>query len=521
MDKNIYDTSGITTENAEGFEQQMIARHGKVQAPEVVKYMYAPILPPARNSFYASVKCNLAQAVMLCEEKLISKENAAALCAALLEIDEMGPENFPFDPKLGLAFDNYEAVLIRKVGSEIGGRLHIGRSRIDFNTTSARIAIRESLRQLMNKLLEFRKVLVEIADENKDTIMPGYTHMQSAQPTTYAEYLLGVSSALGRDYDRLAFAYSQFNWSPLGSAATAGTNWPLNRERLAQLLGFAGVLENDHDAGQNYDGILNIAACVNTLMNNLNRFITDLYIWSSNEYNLVELDGAFAGTSSIMPQKKNGYPFEVGIGRAGECFGYYTALLSTLVCGSSAFPIMRYAGEPYCGKAMNYAIDVLDMMAPVMKTLILKKDRMEELAGDYFAQSVDLANIITQATDLPFRDSHHIVGRLVKHCNENGLKPKDVTLELIKEIAASIGFTNIDALTAEQVNKAMDVHHFVNSRSYIGGPAAESTARQVKKQQEKLQKDAQALQEEEQRIETCNSELYSKAKELAATYKKN
>ncbi len=518
--KNIsIDTEGITKENAEGFEEQMFARHGKPQAPEIVKYMYAPILPPEEVAYYGSSKCNLAQAVMLYEENLITEEVAAAICSVLLEIDTLGPDNFPFDPKLGLAFNNYEAYLVRKLGHDIGGCLHIGRSRIDYNTTSARVAIREELRRLLEKILEFREVLIDIADEHKETLMPGYTHMQSAQPTTYAEYLLGINCALKRCYDRLEFLYRQFNYSPLGSAATAGTAWPMNRERLAELLAFTGVLENDHDAGQNYDCILAITGAVNTMMNTLNRFITDLYNWSSNEFDLIELDGAYAGTSSIMPQKKNPYPMEVAIGRAGEVAGFYNALLCTLTGGSSAFPIMRYAGEPYCGKSIKYAIDVLDMMAPVMKTMIIKKDRMAKLAGAYFAQVVEVADTITRKTGLNFSESHMIVGNLIRHCYEKNIKPEEVDLELVKNIAEKLGH-DMTGLTEADILEAMDPWHFVVSRNNIGGPAPESTAKQINKQRSTWNSDKTAITVETNRVKACDVELYSIARKLAAQYTK-
>ena len=179
----ISDTKGITRENAKGFEELMIARHGKPQAPEVVKYMYAPILPPEKETFYGHNKCNIAQAIMLMEENLLSREDAAGICKVCLKIDEIGPDHFPFDPKLGMAFFNYESYMTDILGHDVAGRLHIGRSRIDYNTASARISVRENLRKLLFKLLDFRKTLIEIADANKDTLMPGYTHMQSAQST--------------------------------------------------------------------------------------------------------------------------------------------------------------------------------------------------------------------------------------------------------------------------------------------------------------------------------------------------
>lgn len=519
MKANEVDTSSITRENAEGFEELMIARHGKPQAAEIVKYMYAPILPPEKETFYGHSKCNLAQAVMLQEEGLITRETAAAICSVLLEIDALGPEKFPFDPKLGMAFFNYEAYLVRELGHEVGGQLHIGRSRIDYNTTSARISVRENLRRLLFKILKFRMCLIELAEQHKETLMPGYTHMQSAQPTTYAEYLLGLNCALKRSYDRLRFCYDQHNLSPLGSAATAGTAWPLNRERLAELLGFTGVLENDHDAGENYDNILSITGATNTLMNTLNRFSTDLYVWCSNEYNLVELDGAFAGTSSIMPQKKNPYPIEVAIGRAGEVAGFYNAILNTLTGGSSGFPIMRYAGEPYCNKSMGYAWDVLDMMEPVMRTLIIKKDRMAELAGDYFAQSVELADVITRKTGLAFRNSHLIVGNLVKYCYQEGLKPRDVDLALVSKIAFDLGH-DMTGLTEQDVAEAMDCWHFVKSRNNIGGPAPDSVNKQIASQRTAWNQDNESLAAEEKRVLDCNDTLYRIAKELAAEYKK-
>lgn len=504
-------------ENIEGFEELMMARHGKLQAPEIVKYMYAPALPPDADTYKGHSKCNIAQAIMLYEEGLINSETAAKICSVLLEIDTLGPDNFPFDPKVGMAFFNYETYLMKKLGHQIGGKLHMGRSRIDFNTTSARLAIRGKLGRLLLKIIEFRKILTDIADEHKETLMPGYTHMQSAQPTTYAEYLLGINFALKRCYDRLEFLYHQFNRSPLGSAATAGTGWPLNRERLSYLLGFDGVLDNDHDAGQNYDGILAITGSVNVLMNTFSRFATDLYIWCTNEFDIVELDGAFAGTSSIMPQKKNPYPFEIAIGRAGEVAGFYNALLNSLTCGSSGFIIMRHSGEVYCGKSISYAIDVFDMMGPVMKTLIIKKERMAKLASEFFSMSVDLGDVISKKTGLNSRDSHLIVGNLINYCSVENIKPQNVNLDLVKAIASKLGHC-INELSETDVRNSMDAWHFITKRDGIGGPAPKSTARQVEQQRCVWNIDKTSLTVEKRRVGERSAELYGIAKKLATRY---
>ncbi len=280
-----------------------ILRRGRLevaQGEEILRYTSS--MEADRRIFEADIAVDLAHTVMLREQGIISKEDGSKILGGLLRIRDEGMEKLDFsyeDIHISL-----ESRLIDMVGEDVGGRMHSGRSRNDEVATCIRLALREDLAGLLEEIYALRNTLLILAEKHINTLMPGFTHLQHAQPTTFAHHLCAHEAALDRDFDRALDAFSRVNLCPLGAAAFASTGFNLNRKRTQELLGFEGLLENSMDAVSSRDFLIECASVFTNLMINLSRMAEELVIWSSSEFSFIELDDMYASTSSIMPQKK-------------------------------------------------------------------------------------------------------------------------------------------------------------------------------------------------------------------------
>jgi argininosuccinate lyase len=320
--------------------------------------------------------------------------------------------------------------------------------------------------------------LLEQAAASADAVMPAYTHLQPAQVTTFGHYLAAFYDVTTRDLRRLLAAFEATNCSPLGAAASSGTSWPLNRERVAGLLGFALVLENTKDAGHNYDWMPEAVAAGAILMNNVARVASDLYIWCTNEFALVELDSAYAAGSSILPQKKNPYPLEMMKARTGEVSAALGTLLEILKgdTGGTAFDI-KLTGPRVADNALGRVTDMVLLLTPILRTLHLNRDRMLSMAGDAFTTAVALADRLAQ-TGLSFRTAHLIVGTLVKTAVERNLGYRDIDRALLNEAARQVAGHDVDIDDAA-IQEALDPRGFIKRGSGQGGPSPDEVMKMV------------------------------------------
>ncbi|NYT19310.1 MAG: argininosuccinate lyase, partial [Methanosarcinales archaeon] len=274
--------------------------------------------------FNSDVLVDLAHTVMLKERNVIRAEDCQKILEGLLKIREEGIE------KLDHTYEDIhislESRLIDMVGEDVGGRMHSGRSRNDEVATCIRLTLRDELLLIMEDLINLRNTLIDVASENVDTLMPGFTHLQHAQPTTLAHHLTAHANAIGRDFERTRDCYSRVNMSPLGAAAFASTGFDLDRERTRTLLGFDGIIENSMDAVSSRDFLIETAAVFANLMINLSKMAEELVIWSTSEFAFIELDDRYASTSSIMPQKKNPDTAELLRGKSGVAIGSLMSL---------------------------------------------------------------------------------------------------------------------------------------------------------------------------------------------------
>jgi argininosuccinate lyase len=378
----------------------------------------------ARHDLLAS----MAHVRMLRKQGLVSESDEAALLAGLESISrEVEAGSFALDPGLEDIHMNIEAHLRQRVG-EAAGRLHTGRSRNDLVATDLLLYLRDAARAAQRGLLELRRTLVARAREHLDTVLPGYTHLQRAQPVRLAHHWLAFVEMLGRDGERFRDLAGRLALSPLGSGALAGSTLPLDRDETARALGFAAPARNSMDAVASRDAALEFLAAVAISMVHLSRLAEELVIWSSAEFGFVELSDAYTTGSSLMPQKKNPDVPELVRGKAGRAIGNLVTLLTVM----KGLPLtynrdMQEDKEPVFDSASTLR-DSLEVMEGAIATLWVDVERMRRAAGDPLLLATDLAEALV-GQGVPFREAHEAVGRLVAHCVEKEIDLRSLSRE--------------------------------------------------------------------------------------------
>jgi len=443
------------------------ARLQKTPSERLIKYVNRPEIDSEKRMFYEFNLTDRAHTVMLAEQKIIDHSIAREIVRCLLEMRDLGPEKFPVDPSFGSLLLQIERFMTDTVGENAAGRMHTGRSRIDLHACVIRLWCRRQLLEALKGIAALQKAVLDLAEKHVETVMPGYTHLQHAQPWTFGHYLTGQAYVFARDFQRLREAYNKTNLNPLGTAALAGTSWPLDRDRTSELLGFDGLVKHAKDAGVFApDYVAEILAVWSILMSNLGRMCGDFYVWVTSEFGLVELDDSYAGTSSIMPQKKNPYPLETIRALAGVATGYLPAALGALKMATSSDcdTVFVDLGLPQAAEAV---VNALDFLTGVVETLIVHKEKMAERAGAYWSTASNLADEIVKLKGLSFRTAHHVAGRLVRNAIRENKHPNEVTSEMVDKAAIeTIGKTL--GLSPETVAKALDPLEFVKSRVTVG-----------------------------------------------------
>ncbi len=447
-----------------------------------------------------------AHLVMLAEEGLVPRSDAAAM---LKELRSTEPDKV-VESRLeaGGAMHSGEYLLIRRLGEEVGGRMHLGRSSGDLHAVWRRCRQRDSLLTLMREINRLRAVFLEVASENLHAVMPAYTHSQHAQPTTLGHQLLAWSSSLERCFGRAAFAYGWVNQSPAGAAIMTGSDFPLNRHRTAELMGFDGVLPNTYDAILNEDTPLDSFMAVASVHLNLSRWASDLNFWFTSEAGYIDVPDRFCGTSSIMMQKKNPDSLEYVRGAVADAMGGLVASFAVQKAASGD-PTMdlRYMDDALF-RSFDMAVRNLGWFIELMPALEVKRDRMREMAGAHWAQATDVAGALVREKGLPWRTAHQIVGILVRFTEERGIRPQDVTPELLDE--ASVEYMGVGVgLGKEALARALDPMAFVERRTLYGGPAPEECRRRMSEYRDRLREDEASVEERRRRLAEASESLES------------
>ncbi len=437
--------------------------------------LYASRTRPMLRVMHAFDK---AHAVMLVEEGLLARDAGAAMLTALREMEQDGVEEVR--GTVGGAMHSGEQYLIRKLGEEVGGRLHLARSTGDLSAVGINTLQRDWLLDVMDGVNRLRRLLLDLAPQHTDTILPGYSFGQHAQPMTLAHLWLSWAANLARDFDRLHGAYRRVNVSAAGAAIMVGSDFAVNRVRTAELLGFDGVHENAADAILELtpDDSLDVPMVLSILYHTMAKWADDLILWSTSEFAFVEIPDRFCNTSSIMMQKKNVIgPAEIK-GAAAEALGCVVTSYHALK-GPTALPITeRYYALDMLWRVAAHCVRDLGWFCELLPALVIRREHMREEAWRHWATATDLAGALVRPRDLPWRTAHQIVGILVRLCEERDLGPDGVTPALLDE-AAEAYHGQKAGLDAAAIRRALDPGHFIAARTLQGGPAPAESRRQA------------------------------------------
>ena len=430
------------------------------------------------------IRGSIAHAQMLGAQGLVPASDVETLVDGLQAIAaEIESGDFPFDPALEDIHMNIEARLHEQVGA-IAGRLHTGRSRNDQVATDLALYLRDACAAARGGILQLRQVLAEQSAEHIDTVLPGYTHLQRAQPVRLAHHWLAFVEVLGRDAARFADASTRLDACPLGSGALAGSTLNLDRENTAQALGFSRPTRNSMDTVSSRDAALEVMSAAAICMINLSRLSEELVVWSSAEFGFVELADAYSTGSSLMPQKKNPDVPELVRGKSGRAIGNLVSLLTTL----KGLPLtynrdMQEDKEPLFD-SMSTLGDCLEVMAGTIATLQVNTSRMAEAAQDSMLLATDLAEILVQQ-GVPFREAHETVGRIVAHCVEGGHDLGQL------DHATLQGFHSAFPAGSAEL---LDMERSFTARSLVGGTARETVKAALSEIHAELEAEARSLE---------------------------
>ncbi len=410
------------------------------------------------------IQGSIAHVTMLAKQAIISDDERDQIVeglGVLLTEVEAGQVTFTISEED--IHMNLEKLLIEKIG-HVGKKMHTGRSRNDQVALDIRLYMRDELKSVDALIKGLQEVLLGMSKEHLDTIMPSYTHLQKAQPITFAHHLMAYFEMLKRDRDRITDIQKRVNQLPLGAGALATTTYPLDRYYTAELLGFDGVCLNSLDAVSDRDFLIESLSAFSTLMMHLSRFSEEIILWCSNEFQFIELDDAYSTGSSIMPQKKNPDVAELVRGKTGRVYGDLMSLLTTM----KALPL-AYNKDMQEDKEVTFdALDTVKMCLPIftdmLKTAAVNKKKMYDGAGGGFTNATDAADYLVKK-GMAFRDAHEVIGKMVLYCVTNTKTLEELSLEEYK---------NLSPIFENDVFEAISLETCVNQRKVIGGPAKEA-----------------------------------------------
>ena len=433
-----------------------------------------------KRLFHEDVTGSIVHATMLAKQGILTEEERKSIVEGLTGIlEDVDAGTLTIDETQEDIHSFVEATLIDRIG-DAGKKLHTGRSRNDQVALDMRLYTRARVAEtdgLLKKLLE---AILDTMENNLETYMPGFTHLQKAQPITLAHHYGAYFEMFKRDRQRLADIYKRMNYCPLGAGALAGTTYPLNREYTARLLRFEGPTLNSIDSVADRDYLIEFLSALSTIMMHLSRFSEEIIIWNSNEYQFVELDDAYSTGSSIMPQKKNPDIAELVRGKTGRVYGALMALLTTMKGLPLAYNKDMQEDKEMAFDAMDTAADCITLFTGMIKTMKFRKDRMAKSAMNGFTNATDAADYLV-GKGVPFRDAHGIIGRLVLYCIEKDTSIDALSLEELRSISDKFD---------EDIYDAVSLKTCVEKRLTIGAPGAEMMKQVIAKNKEYLKNDA-------------------------------
>lgn len=423
------------------------------------------------------IEGSIAHARMLAKVGLLTKDEAESILRGLEEIrHEIEEGRFPFSTSLEDIHMNIERRLVEKVG-EPGEKLHTGRSRNDQIVLDLRLYLREEIGEILGLIVDLKRTLIHLAEKNLGTVMPGYTHLQRAQPVLLSHHLLAYVEMFKRDGERYRDCLKRVNRMPLGSGALAGSTLPLDRRYVAELLNFPEIMENSMDAVSDRDFCIEFLATSSILMTHLSRLAEELILWSTEEFGFVELSDAFTTGSSMMPQKKNPDVAELIRGKTGRVYGNLLSLLTTM----KALPLTYNRDMQEDKLPLFDTVDTvkacLSILPPMLLEMEFNRERMEEATTRGFLEATDVAEYLV-LKGIPFRKAHRIVGNIVAYCLEKGKDFKDLSLEEWKKFSDAID---------EGIFTCSKVESAVERRKTEGGTGIDEVKRRIERLRKELE----------------------------------
>ena len=403
---------------------------------------------------------SIAHVTMLAKQGILTQEDKDSIINGLTGIrDDIRSGKLIIDEEHEDIHSFVEAHLIKRIG-DAGKRLHTGRSRNDQVALDMKLYTRKEVLEMNDLLKELLESLLKIMKENTDTIMPGFTHLQKAQPITLAHHMGAYFEMFKRDRSRLHDIHERMNYCPLGSGALAGTTYPLDREYTAQLLDFAGPTLNSMDSVSDRDYLIEFLSAMSIIMMHLSRFCEEIIIWNTNEYQFIEIDDSYSTGSSIMPQKKNPDIAELVRGKTGRVYGSLVSLLTTMKGLSLAYNKDMQEDKEFVFDAIDTTKGCIVLFTGMLNTLTFRKDKMRASAEGGFTNATDAADYLVNH-GVPFRDAHGIIGQLVLYCIDKNISLGEMTLDEYKAISP---------VFEEDIYDAISMETCVDKRNTIGAP---------------------------------------------------
>jgi argininosuccinate lyase len=443
---------------------------------ELVKQYTASISFDQRLA-QCDIQGSLAHAQMLHQAGVLSAEDLSAINAGMQEIlQEIAAGKIDWSVDLEDVHMNVEQLLTQKVG-DAGKRLHTGRSRNDQVATDIRLWLREEIDHIVELIRDLQSALVDLADNNAEVVMPGFTHMQVAQPVSFGHHMLAYVEMLGRDCERMFDCRHRVNRMPLGAAALAGTTFPIRREVTAQLLGFEAICQNSLDAVSDRDFAIEFAAAASILMMHLSRLSEELIYWMSPRFGFIDIADRFCTGSSIMPQKKNPDVPELVRGKSGRVVGHLMGLITLMKSQPLAYNKDNQEDKEPLFDTVDTLVNTLRIYADMMRGVSVKSENMRAAVLQGFATATDLADYLVKK-GLPFRDSHEVVARAVRLAEEQQHELSELPLDVLRSFS-----TLID----EDVYQVLSPEGSLNARNHVGGTAPAQVRAQVARWRDFLQ----------------------------------
>lgn len=480
-------------------------REGRLGKADPEALRFTSSLSFDKAIFEYDVLNDLAHTVMLIEQGIIPMEDGTKILEVLSDLLDRGIGALKLKGDREDIHEVVEDYVISKTG-DAGARMHTARSRNDQIACDLRMLVREETAETVSGILELCETLCFAAKETAETVMPGYTHLQHAQPTTMGHHFLAWLDALRRCAARMEDALKRCNLSPLGACALAGTSFSINRERTAQLLGFNGIIENSEDAVASRDFLIEALSNNAMLMAELSRMLEEMILWSSSEFNFIELSDELSSTSSIMPQKKNPDVLEIARARAGIAMGGLSSALSVLKSLPYSYNRDLQELSPLVLESFELSQATLSILDRVLKTIKVNKIKMLSACVSGFATATNLADLLVKDYNLPFRKAHQVVGRMVSKAVEGNIPHENIDSKLLDSAAGEVLGKPL-AVEEDKLKRALDPMASLEARRSAGGASPGEVKRMAKERSKELEAGKKKLEGFASRLERARKDL--------------